>query len=52
LDVLKPEAVFMMTSNIEDVTVEEVIHDFQLETREDYFERASKIREKAIEGLK
>jgi len=52
LDVLRPEAVFMMTSILEDVTVEDIIHEFQLETRKEYFDRASKIREKALEGLK
>jgi len=49
LDVLRPEAVFMMASNLKDVTVKDIIHEFNLETRVEYFKRASKIREKAIE---
>jgi len=52
LDVLRPEAVFMMTSNLQDVTVEDVVKEFKLETREEYFKRASMIREKALEGSK
>lgn len=48
LDVSRPEAVFLLTSNIQDVTVEDVAKEFQLETREEYFERATKIRNEAL----
>ena len=51
LDVLRPEAVFMMASNLKDVTVKDIIHEFNLETRVEYFKRASKIREKATASL-
>jgi len=51
LDILRPEATFMMTSNDREVTVAEIMHEFQLETRKEYFERASKVRERATKSL-
>jgi len=51
LDILRPEATFMMTSNLEGVTVGDMAHEFQLETRKKYFKRASEIREKAIASV-
>jgi len=52
LDILKPEAVFMMTSEHRRITVKDIAHEFQLETRKEYFRRSSKIREKMLEALR
>lgn len=48
LDVLRPEAVFMLASNTRDATAEDMIDEFKLETRKEYFRRASRIREDAL----
>jgi len=48
IDVSRPEAVFLLTSNIPDITVKDIAKEFQLETREEYFKRANKIRNEAL----
>jgi len=48
VDVSRPEAVFLLASNMRDVTVRDLIREFQLETRKDYFDRATKAREAAL----
>lgn len=48
IDVATPEAIFALYSNIRHVTVKDVIREFKLETREEYFARANAIRQKAL----
>ncbi|MFQ6095139.1 MAG: carbon-nitrogen hydrolase family protein [Candidatus Bathyarchaeia archaeon] len=52
LDMLRPEAVFMLTSNHRSITVKHIAQEFQLETKEAYLRRATEIREKKMESLK
>ncbi|HDJ89155.1 MAG TPA: hypothetical protein ENG40_00470 [Thermoprotei archaeon] len=44
IEVSRPEAIFMMTSYLEDKSIEDIIREFDLETREKYFERANRVR--------
>lgn len=44
IEVSRPEGIFMLTSNLEGLNVEKIMHDFQLETREEYFQRSEKTR--------
>jgi len=44
-EVSRPEAVFLMSSETEEIDVKSVIEEFNLETREEYFKRASVARE-------
>jgi len=48
LDVIRPEATFMLTSNLKDVTVKDLIREFGLETRKEYFKRALRVRTNAL----
>jgi len=47
-EVAKKEGVFLMSYESKDKTVEDVIKEFGLETREEYFKRANSIREMAL----
>jgi len=44
----QPEAIFVMTSRMKDVTVEDIIREFKLERRTEYYNRARKARKKAL----
>lgn len=44
----QPEAVFVMTSHMKDVTVDDIIREFKLERRTEYYARARKVRKKAL----
>lgn len=46
----QPEAVFVMTSHMRDVTVKDIIREFKLETKVQYFARARKVRKNALRG--
>lgn len=48
LDVTRPEAISILVSNAKDVTAEDVIREFGLETRDEYFKRALEVRRKAV----
>jgi len=48
LEVSRPEAVLMLSSNAKDITAGDVIKEFKLETREEYFKRASEVRRGAL----
>jgi len=48
IDVATPEAVFALVSHLPDVTVRDLIREFSLETRADYFHRANWVRERAL----
>lgn len=48
IDVSAPEGVFCLYSHMTDVTVDDLIKEFGLERREDYFERANRVREEAL----
>ncbi len=47
-EVARPEAVFLISSEAEEITVKNVIEEFGLETRKEYFKRASVAREAAL----
>lgn len=47
-EVTRPEAISILMSNAEDVTADDVIREFKLETRDEYFKRALEVRRKAI----
>ncbi|MBO3801107.1 MAG: carbon-nitrogen hydrolase family protein [Thermoproteota archaeon] len=49
-EVAQPEAVFLMSSEMSKITVKDVIEEFKLETREEYFKKASVLREKALKS--
>jgi len=49
LNVSAPEGVFCMYSHMPDLTVRQIMEEFGLESREEYFARANRIREKALE---
>lgn len=51
VDVVRPEAVFMLASNAEDMAVPDLISEFDLEKRDDYFARARDVRDKALATL-
>lgn len=48
IEVSRPEGIFMLTSNMEDFSTEEIICEFQLETREEYFQRSEKVRAETL----
>jgi len=48
MEVAAPEAVFLLASHMPSTSVNDVIKEFELETRDAYFRRASSIREKAL----
>lgn len=45
---LQSEAIFAMTSHMPDVTVRDIIREFKLETRTEYYARARKVRKNAL----
>ncbi|MEM2930392.1 MAG: carbon-nitrogen hydrolase family protein [Thermoproteota archaeon] len=49
-EVVRPEAVFLMSCEADKTTVRSVIEEFSLETREEYFKRASDMREAALKN--
>jgi len=49
LDVSRPEGVFMLISHTEEVSAMDVIKEFNMELRDDYFKRSSDERIKALE---
>jgi hypothetical protein len=48
LDVATPEAVFALISHLPDVSADDVVREFRLERRDDYFERANRVRAAAL----
>ena len=48
IDVSRPEAVFIFASNMEEKSVEEIIAEFNLETRSEYFNRSNRVRANAL----
>jgi predicted amidohydrolase len=49
LDVASPEAVFALISHLPDVTADDVVREYGLERRDDYFARANRVRAAALE---
>ena len=49
VDVSRPEAVFIFASNMEGKPVGEIIAEFNLETRSQYFNRSKRVRADALE---
>lgn len=47
-DVCRPEAIFALESCMPDVTVDDIVKEFELEYLSDYFIRANKVREEAL----
>ncbi len=45
---LQSEAIFVLTSHMPDVTVRDIIREFKLETRSEYYTRARKVRKNAL----
>ena len=43
-----PEGIFTLASNMDDVTVPDIIEEFELETRRDYYARANAVRHAAV----
>ena len=43
-----PEGIFTLASNMEDVTAQDIIEEFELETRRDYYARAKAVRDAAL----
>ena len=50
LNIIAPEAVFMLTCDHPEKTVQDIIREFDLELRTDYFARANRVREGALRG--
>jgi predicted amidohydrolase len=48
IDVATPEAVFALISHLPDVTADDIVRDFELELRDDYFRRANMVREESL----
>lgn len=48
IDITRPEAFFMLTSDTEGITAEDIVREFNLETRDEYYKRSSKLREKHL----
>ncbi len=48
IDVSRPEAVFILASNLKEKSVREIISEFNLETRTLYFARANKVRAEVL----
>jgi len=51
IDVATPEAVFALISHLPEITIQDLISEFGLETRTEYFDRANRIREDALRRL-
>lgn len=49
IDVATPEAVFALISHLPDVTAEDLVREFELETRDDYFHRANRVRAESLQ---
>ncbi len=50
LDVIRPEAFFLLVSKLDGVTANDIIDEFKLETREEYYRRSKAIRKKHLEN--
>ncbi|MEM2702915.1 MAG: carbon-nitrogen hydrolase family protein [Candidatus Bathyarchaeia archaeon] len=50
IDVASSEGVFLLISHLQNISVERIIEEFQLETREQYFNRALNIRNSALKN--
>ena len=48
IDMSRQESVFILKSNMKNVTVKDIIQEFDLETRKEYFLRSNYIRKKAL----
>jgi len=48
IEVASPEAIFLMTSNHPDRSVDEIIDEFELERLDDYFDRARRVRKEHL----
>ena len=48
IDILEPEDIFALGSEMDDVSVDDLIREFNLEHRSDYFERSKKARREAL----
>lgn len=48
IEVSSPEGIFCLYSNHPEKTVKEIIEEFKIETRKDYFNRAREIRERTL----
>ncbi len=50
LNIIAPEAVFMLTCDHPEKSVHDIIREFDLELRSDYFQRANRVRAGALRG--
>jgi beta-ureidopropionase len=48
VDVASPEAVFALVSHLPAITVDDLIREFALETRTEYFDRSNRVREEGL----
>jgi hypothetical protein len=48
IDVATPEAHFALISHLPDVTADDVVREYNLEVRTDYFHRANRVREQSL----
>ena len=51
IDISAPEGVFMLTSHHPKVSVDDIIEEFGLERRDEYFQRAEEVRRRALRRL-
>ena len=49
IDIFRPEAVFALESLMSEVGVNDIVKEFGLEYRKDYFKRAKQVRQKTLE---
>jgi hypothetical protein len=49
LDITEPEDIFVLYSNLKDITAQGIIQEFELEARDGYFERTKAIRQNVLQ---
>lgn len=49
IDIAEPEDFFALYSNLSDVTVKDIIEEFKLEKRDEFFSRSNAVRQKALQ---
>lgn len=51
-EIYRPEAHFTLASNMDDVSIEDIIEEFEFETWRDYLARSRKVREEQVAQIK
>jgi hypothetical protein len=49
-EICRPEAHFTLASNMDDVTIEDIVEEFEMEPWRDYLARARRIRRETLDG--